>query len=95
MIENTAVNIMALFFMLLCFLLLCESRTSKGKTALIAGGIALVCTAAFLIARWRGMPPVPAAALFLTLPTFVCYAFLSRFRGFRYIFTFCSVDIGG
>lgn len=95
MIDNTIANIFSLLFLLSCFLLLCEPRYSRRRTLLVSGAVFVVCTAAFLLGRRYGMSPPVASALFLTLPSFFLFAPLSKHRGFRYIFTFCSVDIWG
>lgn len=85
--------IITMIFTLSMFLILSEWRYSRRVTLSIAAGLLAVCGGAFFFALDRAPTPAMAAFLCLSLPSFPVQALLARYRGWRYIVTFCAADI--
>ncbi len=82
-----------MIFTLSMFLILSEWRYSRRVTLSIAAGLLVVCGGAFFFALDRVSTPALAAFLCLSLPSLPVQALLAKYRGWRYIVTFCAADI--
>ncbi|MBU5450262.1 GGDEF domain-containing protein [Acetivibrio sp. MSJd-27] len=93
--TDAFINVLSISCILILFLILCESRYSVKKTWIIGISTYMVCSAAYLFGLSLGMFPALSSALFLTIPSFFLCGSIAKYRDFRYIFTFCTVDIFG
>lgn len=92
---NITQCLLSCLFLMIGFLLLCKPKYSLKKTIFLSMGILLFCVAIFSVGVYLGMQVPMAAAIFLSLPSLVFFYFLSEYKGFRYLFTFCSADLFG
>lgn len=93
--TEVLINILSVSYILILFLILCESRYSVRKTWTIGLVTYVVCSCAYLFGLSLGLPPSLSAAFFLTIPSFFLCGVIAKYRDFRYVFTFCTVDIFG
>ena len=88
-------NVIYIFFLLILFLILNESRLSGRSNVFYGIAVFMFCAATYSLAVVCNLPNMPSALLFLTIPSFLLFFWSSKYRDFRFVFTFCAVDVLG
>lgn len=89
--------ILSFLMLIVLFFLAIPPRCSKWISWSIIGVFSGIMCAAFFVAS-AAFPGVAAGVLSLllfTIPSFTMCLCLAKYRGFRFVFTFCSIDIFG
>ncbi len=82
-------------FIGIVFLLLIELRYSKKVTIISSFLFVILIFSVYLMLLSRGMDEGAAAAVSLTIPSFIFCLMLAKAKDSRFIFTFCTVDLMG
>ena len=92
---NTIQSLLSCFFLLIGFLILCKHRYSLRRMLISSAAILFLCFGLYVLGLRLGLKTPAAAAICLTIPSFLLCGQLSGYRDFRYVFTFCSADLFG
>ena len=92
---NTIQCLLSCIFLLLGFLILCKHRYPLRRMLIGSALILLLCFGLYVMGLRLGLKTPAAAAICLTVPSFLLCGQLSVYRDFRYVFTFCSADLFG
>ncbi len=88
-------DIIMCLYLAAIFPLLVELKYSMKKTVIVLGGYIAIAFPAYLqlvtMINNRGL----AAAIAFSIPSLIICFFLSKYKGARFVFTFCTVDLMG
>lgn len=94
--DNTLGLICEVFVLVFNILIYMKLTVLKNNTrltkAIMYGGSALILAFFFVCTYFLKMPEVMASFLCVTLPSFILFFILSKYKDFRFLVTFCFLD---
>ncbi|MEG0565105.1 MAG: GGDEF domain-containing protein [Hungatella sp.] len=85
--------IISSIYTMAAFAVLCPFRYSRKQNHMALFAMIILCNFSYLFAVWKGIDSILAAIICFTIFPFWGFGLLTKRRGRRYIFTFCTLNI--